>query len=165
MLHGVTIPPVGGDTLFASAERAWEALSPTLQERLVGLRAVHSARRAYDPGVTGTAKYEGGSPMRYRWSEVEHPVVRTHPETGRRCIYVNPMFTLRIVDMTEAESRALLDFLFAHVPRPDFQCRVRWRPGSVVIWDYRSTWHYALDDYRDHERLMFRVTISGDRPF
>jgi taurine dioxygenase len=169
VLYGVTIPPFGGDTLFASTERAWEALSPTLQERLIGLRAVHSARRAYDPGATGKAKYEGGAPMRYRWSEavtaeVEHPVVRTHPESGRRGLYVNPMFTERIVGMNEAESRAILELLFAHVPQPDFQCRVRWRPGTVVVWDNRCTWHYALDDYREHERLMFRVTVSGDRP-
>lgn len=169
VLYGVTIPPVGGDTLFASTERAWEALSPAMQERLLGLRAVHSARRTYDPGVTGAAKYEGKAAMRYRWSdavtaEVEHPVVRTHPETGRRSVYVNPMFTMQIVGMTAAESDALLGFLFAHVAKPDFQCRVRWRPGSVVMWDNRTTWHYALDDYRAHDRLMFRVTVSGDRP-
>ncbi|MDX1649398.1 MAG: TauD/TfdA family dioxygenase, partial [Myxococcota bacterium] len=135
VLYGVTIPPFGGDTLFASAERAWEALSPAMQERLLGLRAVHSASRAYDPGTTGRAKYEGGSSMRYRWSEavtaeVEHPLVRTHPETGRRCIYVNPMFTMRIAGMTAEESDALLGLLFAHVARPDFQCRVRWEPKS-----------------------------------
>jgi taurine dioxygenase len=169
VLYGVTIPPVGGDTLFASTERAWEALSSAFQERLLGLRAVHSASRTYDPRVTGTAKYEGGAAMRYRWSdavtaEVEHPVVRTHPETGRRGLYVNPMFTLRLVGMTEAESEAILGLLFAHVARPDFQCRVRWAPRSVVMWDNRSTWHYALDDYREYDRLMFRVTVSGDRP-
>lgn len=169
ILYGVTIPPFGGDTVFAGMERAWEALSPALRERLEGLRAVHSASRTYDPAVTGRAKYEGNAPMRYRWSEavtaeVEHPVVRTHPETGRKSLYVNPMFTQRVVGMEEAESRALLDLLFAHGACPDFQCRVRWQPKTVVMWDDRCTWHYALDDYREHERLMFRVTVAGDRP-
>lgn len=169
VLYGVTIPPWGGDTLFASMERAWESLSPTLQERLTGLRAVHSASRTYDPGVTGSAKYEGKAAMTYRWSdavttEVEHPVVRTHPESGRKSLYVNPMFTLRIVGMKPAESEALLRFLFEHGAQPDHQCRVRWQPGTVVVWDNRQVWHYALDDYREHERLMFRVTVSGERP-
>lgn len=169
LLYGVTIPPVGGDTLFASTERAWEALSPVFQERLLGLRAVHSAKRTYDPSVTGTAKYEGRAAMRYRWSEavaaeVEHPVVRTHPASGRRSLYVNPMFTLRIVGMHPAESEALLGFLFGHIARPDFQCRIRWSPRTAVLWDNRSTWHYALDDYREHARLMFRVTVSGETP-
>jgi len=161
VLHGVTIPPWGGDTLFASMERAWESLSPLMRERLEGLRAVHSASRTYDPGVTGSAKYEGKAAMTYRWSD---PVVRTHLESGRKSLYVNPMFTLRIAGMTPAESEALLSFLFAHGARPEHQCRVRWQPGSVVIWDNRQTWHNALDDYREHERLMFRVTISGERP-
>jgi len=169
VLYGVTIPPVGGDTLYASAERAWEALSPALQERLLGLRAVHTASRAYDPGTTGEAKYQGEAAIRYRYSEaiydeVVHPLVRTHPETGRRSVYVNPMFTVRVEDLTREESDALLAFLFAHVARPEFTCRFRWTPRSVAMWDNRSVWHYAMDDYRDHDRLMFRVTIQGDRP-
>jgi taurine dioxygenase len=169
VLYGVTIPPYGGDTLYASMERAYEALSPTLKEFLGGLRAVHSASRAYDPAVTGTAKYEGNAPISYRYSdsihdEVEHPVVRTHPETGRRSLYVNAMFTTRIVGLAPAESDALLGFLYEHAARPDFTCRFRWSPGAVAVWDNRCVQHYAMDDYRDFERLMFRVTIRGDRP-
>lgn len=169
LLYGVTIPPVGGDTLFASTEAAWAALSPTMQSILRDLRAVHSASRAYDPATTGTAKYEGKAAIRYRYSdsiyeEVEHPVVRTHPETGRPGLFVNPMFTQRIAGLAENESRAILEMLYAHCVRPEFTCRVRWAPGTLTIWDNRCTQHYALDDYPDHERLMFRVTVTGEEP-
>jgi taurine dioxygenase len=169
LLYGETVPPFGGDTLFASTERAFAALSPAFQGFLAGLRAVHSARDAYDPARVGDAKYRGEAPITYRWSEavtaqVEHPVVRTHPETARRSLYVNPMFTERVVGLAPAESRALLDFLFAHCARPDFQARLRWTPGTLALWDNRCVWHYALDDYRDFERVMFRVTLAGERP-
>ena len=169
VLHGVTIPPQGGDTLFANLERAYDALSAPIQELLEPLQAVHSAMRAYDPALVGTEKYEGKGPLRYRWSEsireeVRHPVVRVHPETGRRSIYVNPMFTERIEGLTAAESDALLRFLYEHCATPDFQCRVRWAADTVTMWDNRCLWHYAMDDYREHERLMYRVTIAGDRP-
>ena len=170
LLHGVTLPPHGGDTLYASMERAWDALSPLLQSRLEGLSAVHSAARAYDPATTGEDKYAGTAAITYRYSdavthEVVHPVVRTHPETGRKSIYVNQMFTQRIVGLRKPESTALLGFLYEHCARPDFTCRFRWLPGSVALWDNRCVQHYALDDYVEFERLMYRVTISGDRPF
>jgi len=169
VLYGVTIPPCGGDTLYASMERAYEALSPTLRAMIAELRAVHSAARAYDPAVTGRAKYEGKTPITYRMSEAVyeenvHPVVRTHPETGRKSLYVNAMFTTSIVGLERAESDALLRFLFEHCARPEFTCRFRWAAGSVAFWDNRCVQHYAMDDYRDFDRLMFRVTIRGDRP-
>jgi len=169
LLYGETIPPYGGDTLYASVQKAYDALSETMKAMLDGLRAVHSASRAYDPGVTGEAKYRGEGPLRYRYSdvinrEVEHPVIRTHPETGRRGIYVNPMFTQRIVGMTDVESQATLAFLYEHCARPDFTCRFRWTPGAVAMWDNRSVWHYAMDDYQPFERVMYRVTLAGDRP-
>jgi taurine dioxygenase len=169
VLYGVVIPPYGGDTLFASQERAYDALSETMKSRLAGLRAVHSASRAYDPRTVGRAKYEGRAPISYRYSdeiekEVVHPVIRTHPESGRKSIYVNQMFTLRIEGMHEAESKAILSFLFDHCVKIDFTCRFRWRVGSVAIWDNRSVQHYAMDDYQRFERLMHRVTIQGDRP-
>ncbi len=169
VVFGEVVPPTGGDTLFASMERAWESLSPPLQEMLDGLSAIHSAKRAYDPDVTGREKYEGKATLRYRYSdavlaEVAHPVVRTHPETGRRCLYVNPMFTQRIEGLGTAESDAILEFLYRHCASPDFQCRFRWRPGSVAVWDNRCVWHYAMNDYQAHERVIVRVTIAGDRP-
>jgi len=125
LLYGVTIPPAGGDTLYASTEAAWDGLSPAMQGMLRGLRAVHSAGSAYDPATTGTAKYEGKAAINYRFSdsiydEVEHPVVRTHPETGRLGLFVNPMFTQRIAGLAEHESRALLDMLYAHIVRPEY---------------------------------------------
>jgi len=169
ILYGVTIPPCGGDTLYASTEKAYEALSPRMREILDGLTAVHSASQAYDPAVTGEAKYRGEAAILYRYSDAvheehEHPVIRTHPETGRRGIFVNPMFTLRIVGLTEAEGAPLLDFLYRHTVRPEFTCRIRWEPGTLLLWDNRCTQHYAIDDYAGHERLMYRVSVSGDRP-
>jgi taurine dioxygenase len=166
-LYGVTIPPFGGDTLYASTTRAYEALSETMRGMLDELVAVHSASAAYDPKTTGEAKYRGETAITYRYSsvieeEVEHPVIQVHPESGRRSIYVNPMFTQRIVGLTARESDALLQLLYRHVAQPDFQCRFRWQPGSLALWDNRVTQHYALDDYREHERLMYRVTVSAD---
>jgi len=169
LLYGVTLPPRGGDTLFASMEAAWEALSDTMKGWLAPLVAVHSASRAYAPSVTGDAKYRGEAAMSYTWSEavekeVTHPVMRTHPETGRASLYVNPMFTQRIVGLEAAESRALLAFIYRHCQRPEFQVRVRWQPGSLALWDNRAVQHNALDDYREYERLLYRATICGDKP-
>ncbi|HKJ25480.1 MAG TPA: TauD/TfdA family dioxygenase [Myxococcota bacterium] len=169
ILRSERVPPTGGDTLFASMERAWEVLSEPVRRLLEPLRAVHSAARAYDPRVTGTAKYEGGTAISYTYSdrvyeENEHPVMRTHPETGRKSLYVNPMFTERIVGLNPHESAALLAMLHAHATRPDFTCRVSWEPGQVTIWDNRSVQHYAIDDYHAHERILYRVTLEGTRP-
>jgi taurine dioxygenase len=169
VLYGETIPDVGGDTVYASMERAWRTLSEPLQRFLAPLEAVHGAARAYDPKTTGTAKYEGKAAITYTysdaiWEEVRHPVVRTHPESGRRSLYVNPMFTLRIEGLARHESDALLALLFAHQQRIEFQCRLRWAPGSLAIWDNRSVQHYAIDDYADFERVMYRVTIEGEKP-
>jgi taurine dioxygenase len=169
ILRAERVPPTGGDTLFASMERAWETLSEPIRRLLEPLRAVHSAARAYDPRVTGTAKYEGDTSISYTYSERvyeenEHPVMRTHPETGRKSLYVNPMFTERIVGLSPNESGALLAMLHAHATRPDFTCRVSWEPGQVTIWDNRSVQHYAIDDYHAHERVLFRVTLEGTRP-
>jgi len=169
LLYGVTIPPIGGDTLFASTEAAWSSLSPAFQSMIRPLVAIHSAGRAYDPATTGTAKYEGKAAINYKFSEsiydeVTHPVVRTHPDTGRLSLFVNPMFTERITDLAADESRAILELLYAHIVKPEFTCRVRWAPGTLTIWDNRCTQHYALDDYPDHERLMLRVTVGGEEP-
>jgi len=130
---------------------------------------VHSASSAYDPKTTGEAKYRGETAITYTFSdsiydEVEHPVVRTHPETGRHSLYVNPMFTQRIVGLNADESKAILSLLYAHATRPEFTCRIRWEPGTVTLWDNRSVQHYAIDDYAEHERVMYRVTIAGDVP-
>lgn len=169
VLYGETIPPVGGDTVFASMEKAYETLSEPMRRFLDPLQAIHSAASAYDPRTTGDAKYKGDAPITYTYSdkiydEVVHPVVRTHAESGRRSLYVNPMFTQRIVGLEAHESRALLDMLFAHAVRPEFTVRVRWAPGSLTLWDNRSVQHYAIDDYEGFERVMYRVTLAGERP-
>ncbi len=169
LLFAEEAPPVGGDTLFASMEAALDRLSPTLRAFLTPLRAVHSASRAYDPRTTGEAKYRGETAITYRFSdaiyeEVEHPLVRTHPETHRQGLYVNPMFTQRIVGLNPGESDALLAFLYTHAVQPEFTCRVRWQPGTLVIWDNRSLQHYAIDDYAEYERLLYRVTLAGEHP-
>ncbi len=169
LLYGETVPVVGGDTLFASMERVYEALSDPLRSFLDPLVAVHSASRAYDPRTTGAAKYRGETAITYSYTDaiyddVEHPVIRTHPETGRRSLFVNPMFTQRIVGLHENESRRLLEMLYEHAARPDFSCRVRWEPGTLMLWDNRFVQHYALDDYEEFERVMYRITVKGDRP-
>jgi taurine dioxygenase len=169
VLYGEVIPPVGGDTLYASMEAPWEGLSAPMQACLEGLCGIHSARRAYDPELVGREKYAGDGPLTYRYSDavkatVTHPLVRTHPESGRKSLFVNPMFTTGIEGFARAESQALLDFLFTHAVQPEYTCRLRWAPGTVAMWDNRCVQHYAMDDYRDHDRLMWRVTLAGDRP-
>jgi len=169
VLYGEKVPPQGGDTLFASMERAHETLSAPLRAFIEPMQAVHSAGRAYDPRTTGDAKYSGDAAITYTYSdaiydETEHPIVRTHVETGRKSLYVNEMFTERIVGLEAHESDALLKMLYAHATRPEFCCRVRWFDGTLTLWDNRFVQHYAIDDYADYERLMYRVTIGGERP-
>lgn len=169
MLYGAQVPPIGGDTVFASMERAWESLSEPLRRFLEPLSAIHSARTAYDPKTTGEAKYRGETAIQYAYSEsiyeeVVHPVVRTHPVTGRKSLYVNPMFTQQIVGLSKPESQALLALLHDLSTRPEFTCRVHWENGTLTIWDNRCVQHYAIDDYADYERVMYRVTIRGERP-
>ncbi|MDA8655032.1 TauD/TfdA family dioxygenase [Alphaproteobacteria bacterium] len=169
VLYGKTIPPFGGDTLFANQYLAYDRLSDAMKAMLDGLNAVHSASRAYTTDST-KEKYAKNAAITYTWDdsildEVIHPVVRTHPVTKRKALYVNDMFTLRFEGMSEAESQPLLSFLFQHATKPEFCCRFRWTENTVAIWDNRCMQHYAVDDYKDYERLMFRVTIEGDKPF
>ena len=162
------VPVMGGDTLFANMYLAYETLSPGLRERLDGMRAVHSTRRSYGDGgrQAGYIGEEGSMPVARQDAppEAEHPVVRTHPETGRKALYVNEVFTLRFAGMTEEESRPLLEYLWRHAARPEFTCRFRWRTGSIAFWDNRATQHYAINDYHGARREMHRITVEGDRP-
>jgi taurine dioxygenase len=163
------VPPCGGDTLFADMTRAYESLSDGMKNLLGGLSAIHSAKRAYDPAGTAGPKYRGEATLKYKLSEaVEdeniHPVVRTHPETGEKSLFVNEMFTIRFDGMTEAESQPLLQYLYQHCIQPEYTCRFRWTDGAVAFWDNRCVAHYAMDDYFGHERIMNRVTLQGDRP-
>ncbi len=168
VLYSKIIPPFGGDTLYASQTLAYDRLSERMKEMIDGLNAVHSASRAYTAPTTKD-KYDKKAAITYTWTdeimdEVIHPVVITIPETGRKALYVNDMFTLRFDGMSEEESRPLLSYLFHHATRPEFCCRFRWTPNTVAMWDNRIVQHYAVDDYQAYERLMYRVTIAGEVP-
>jgi len=158
------VPEHGGDTLFSSMYAAWDALSDGLKETLLGLRAAHSAAHVFGE-KGGYKKAAAGGPQfknaALAGGEVSHPVSIVHPESGRRALYVNPAFTLRFEGWTAAESKPLLDFLYAHAARPEFTCRFRWREGSIAFWDNRATWHYALNDYHGDRRVMHRITVAG----
>ena len=162
ILYAVALPDWGGDTLFASQAAAFDALSPGLQATLEGLNAIHSAEREYAPTGPSAQKRESmkisdAEGMAGRFS---HPMVKIHPETGRKALYVNPAFTMNIDGWSRRDSKPLLDYLFEHSRKEAFTCRLRWRPGTVAFWDNRSVWHYALNDYPGQRRHMRRVTVD-----
>jgi taurine dioxygenase len=164
MLIARELPPFGGDTLFASGCAAFEALSPAMQRMLEGLAGVNASSKA-DVTRTREDRIKDGAPAQPRKDLVaEHPVVRTHPETGRRALYVNFGHTTRFAGMTEEESWPLLEFLFAHQVKPEFTCRFTWRVGDIALWDNRCVLHNPVNDYHGYKRLMHRVTLKGDQP-
>jgi taurine dioxygenase len=157
----ITAPPFGGDTMWADMAAAYDNLSDEVRARIDDAVAVHDM-------VPGFARFlEAGKLARVQdaFPPVTHPVVRTHPETGRRTLYVNASFTTRIVEMEQAESDALLRHLFAQAHTPEFQVRYRWAEGTLAFWDNRATQHYAVADYHPHPRVAERVAIAGDVPF
>lgn len=165
VLAAVQLPPLGGDTCWASMYAAFDALSPRMQTMLDGLTALHDIVMPLEKAIAGG--HSVGSDLaeiRRAWPPMEHPVVRHHPVTGRRALYVNSNFTTRILGIAKAESDVLLPFLLQHVQRPDFQVRFRWAPGSVAFWDNRVTQHFAVPDYTGDRRIMHRVTLTGERP-
>lgn len=173
ILYALDVPDVGGDTLWANMYLAYETLSDGLKETLDGMQAVHSARRVYGLNNSRqTRRDKDGSDISMKVkasdeadAEVNHPVVRTHPETGRKLLFVNPNFTERFVGWTEEESLPLLDFLCDHATQPAFTCRFRWQKGSIAFWDNRCTQHLAMNDYHGKRREMHRVTVKGDKPY
>ncbi|MCG2591537.1 TauD/TfdA family dioxygenase [Ramlibacter sp. XY19] len=164
MLLSREVPPYGGDTLFANQELAYERLSDTMKQVLAPLVGISSSAKA-DVSKTreDRIKSDGkeGKPSEYR---AEHPIVRTHPETGRKSLYVNEAHTSGIVGMTDAESAPLLQFLFAHQVRPEFTCRFRWDADCIAFWDNRCAMHNPVNDYHGYKRLMHRITLQGTRP-
>ena len=160
ILHLTQVPETGGDTLFANMYAAYEALSEPMRDFLRERTAVHESAHVYRGSY-----YDKTTGARDEQPSAEHPVVRTHPETGRQALFVNSGFTTRIVGLTRDESRALLDFLFRHIERPELQVRFQWRPSSIAFWDNRCTQHYAIFDYWPQLRHGVRVTVAGDRPF
>ena len=163
MLYAREVPTTGGDTLFAGMYAAYDALSDGLKATLEGLRACHSSRHVFGPEAQarrGDLAGRIGHPE-LATQDAVHPVIIRHPETGRPALYINPGFTLRFDGWTEEESRPLLDYLYQHATQPEFTCRFHWREGSLALWDNRSTWHFALNDYHGERRLLHRITIQG----
>ena len=158
ILQMLEVPPVGGDTLFANMYAAYESLSAPMRRLLGGMTAIHDGESVY------RGRYDGADDEGKTFPRSEHPVVRTHPLSGRKALFVNRLFTTRIVQLSKRESDAVLGFLVEHAASPMFQCRFRWRPGSVAFWDNRCAQHYALWDYYPNRRRGLRVTIKGDRP-
>ncbi|MEZ5559014.1 MAG: TauD/TfdA family dioxygenase [Pseudomonadales bacterium] len=161
MLQLHTLPSCGGDTLFSSMYAAWETLSSPLRSFLETLSATHDSEHIYrgryaDRGVDDSTR---------TYPRASHPVARTHPDSGRTALYVNPSFTTRINELAREESQALLDYLFRHQQRPEFQVRFQWSENAIALWDNRCTQHFALWDYWPEERKGHRVTIRGERPY
>jgi taurine dioxygenase len=158
------VPPVGGDTLFANQYLAYEALSDRMRAMLDGLKGVSNSAKADVTRTREDRVKTAGTSQAREALVAEHPVVRTHPETGRKALYVNTAHTQRFAGMTEEESAALLGFLFRHQSRPEFTCRFRWEVGSLAFWDNRCAQHNPINDYHGHRRVMHRITLAGDRP-
>jgi taurine dioxygenase len=164
ILYAIEVPPYGGDTCFANQYLAYETLSDGMKRMLAGLRAVHTDRKVAGPKAGRNAYRSTKVREDDAWRETvsTHPVVRTHPETGKRLLFVNHSYTIGFEGMTEAESQPLLDYLLEHGHRPEFTCRFRWEAGSVAFWDNRSVKHLAVNDAGPYRRLMRRVQIAGD---
>jgi len=167
LLYARHLPPLGGDTTWSNSIAAYQALSPNFQRFLDGLTASHDFEKSFPRSRYGSTPEDDA-----RWQQtrathqpVSHPVVRTHPVTGQKGLYVNFGFTLKIDQLSQAESDAVLSLLFAHIAKPEFTIRWQWRVNDLAFWDNRCTQHYALADYMPHRRVMHRATIIGDRPF
>jgi taurine dioxygenase len=161
MLRAVRVPPTGGDTLWVDMCAAYDNLPAALKRTCEGLEAVHSVAN----GLSYTQGLEKMLEQTKRYPPATHPVIRTHPETGRKAIFVNRAHTSYLKGMHRHLGAELLDLLYRQAEIPEFQCRFRWRDNSIAFWDNRSTQHYAVSDYFPQEREMYRVTIAGDKPF
>jgi taurine dioxygenase len=164
VLRAIEVPAIGGDTLFADMHAAYDGLVDSIKEKIEGRVALHDFgffRIAMKKRGVSEEKIEE---FNRQYPKVEHPIVRTHPETGRKGLYVNPVFTQHIVGIDADESRSLLKHLYAQAAIPEYQCRFRWQANSIAFWDNRSSQHYAVSDYWPAVRKMERVTIIGDRP-
>jgi taurine dioxygenase len=163
ILHAIQTPPYGGDTVFVSMGAAYEGLSDTFRDMLDGMRAWHSSRHVFGEVQASSDSAKSGriGNAEQATQDALHPVVISHPLSGRKGLFVNPQFTTRIDGMSQAESDAILNMIYAHCQKPEFQARVRWHDGDVTMWDNRATWHKAINDYHGHRRYMHRVTVEG----
>jgi taurine dioxygenase len=167
MLYALEVPESGGDTMFSSTYHAYETLSEGMKSLLEPLNAVHSATKSFGVNATGPEMRAKNKSMAFKYSEdaeqvAVHPVVRIHPETGRKGLYINSSFTKNFEGMTVEESAPLLKYLYDHMARPEMTCRVRWEKGTLTFWDNRCAHHYALNDYQGQRRVMHRVTVLDD---
>jgi taurine dioxygenase len=162
MLLALEVPPYGGDTMFANQYLAYEALSDGLKQTLEGLMGVSSSAKAEVTKTREDRMKAAGAKLKVL--SAEHPLVRSHPETGRKALYTSDAHTAHIKGWTEKESLPLLQFLWAHQVRPEFTCRFRWQVGSLAFWDNRAAMHNPINDYHGHRRVMHRVTLAGDKP-
>ena len=165
VLNAIVIPPAGGDTLWADTQAAYEGLSAPIRDLVDGLTAIHDGTRAFGSLLKTVGQGEWDGVTFTELTPTEHPVVRTHPETGGRNLFVNPGFTKRIKGLTTKESETLLHFLYEHMATPEYVVRYRWEEGDLGFWDNRTTMHYAIGDYGEAHRVIQRVTIQGDKPF
>lgn len=165
VLKSVIVPPRGGDTLWSSMTAAYNGLSPHMQTFLEGLTAVHDFSHGFRESLAEPGGQERLAEAVAANPPVQHPVIRTHPETGKRVIFVNALFTTHIQGVTPAESRAILSFLFEHITTAEYTCRFKWQPNSIAIWDNRSTQHKPINDYFPAPRRLQRITIDGDKPY
>ena len=164
ILYAKELPPMGGDTLFANQYQAYKDLSTPLRGFLDGLRAVNSAAKGTAAATRSDRVADAGTGEN-RVLEAIHPVVRTHPETGQKALYVNIGHTVRFEGMTVEESSPILEYLFRHQIKPEYCCRFVWSPGSVAFWDNRCAQHYPVNDYHGHKRLLHRITLKGEKPY
>lgn len=164
MLQAVELPPIGGNTLFANQHLAWDRMSDGLKQTLSGQRVICAAEKAKVAASRAARIAEKGKAVNADAMQASYPVMRTHPETGRKSLYASPGHAIRFDGWTEQESAGLLTYLFRHQILPEFQCQLRWGVGDIAIWDNRCTLHYPLNDYHGHRRLLHRITLKGDRP-
>ena len=165
VLRSVIIPPKGGDTLWASMTAAYNNLSAPMQAFLEGLTAIHDFAHGFRESLAEPGGAERLAEAVAANPPVRHPVIRTHPETGKKVIFVNSLFTTHIEGLRREESDAVLQFLFQHVTTPEYTCRFKWQPHSIAIWDNRSTQHKPINDYFPAHRRLQRITIDGDKPY
>ncbi|MEZ7959301.1 MAG: taurine dioxygenase [Pseudomonadales bacterium] len=165
ILHGVIVPAKGGDTMFASMSAAFEGLSPAMQDFVSGLTAIHDFSFGFQESLNEPGGRDRLAQMVIDNPPVEHPVVRTHPLSGKKGLFVNSLFTVSIKELSKKESDSLLALLFNHVVTPEYTCRFQWQPDSIAMWDNRITQHKPVNDYWPAHRRMQRITIDGDRPF
>jgi taurine dioxygenase len=167
LLHARELPPYGGDTMFANQYLAYETLSDGLRRLLDGLRAVYWAKSYAKGGAFHDNRNARSMKVKHDeadMAEMVHPIVRVHPESGRRALYANGAYTVRFEGMTERESQPLLEFLYAHSVRSEFTCRFTWSPGALAMWDNRCLQHFAINDYAGHRRELRRTTVQGEKP-